>query len=200
MAVECDNENTTEESQMNTEQMDSSSTAHDHGSYTYQCNCSANCQCNGCSSKDSTIKNLQNAFNELKEASESVKVTVPIKTKKAMNNITKRFLANDNKVKVYTGLSSRHAFNNLLSLVSHKASNMRYWSGCSKSGNKGKRAYKRTPQKPGPKRRTTVKEELLMVLMKLCLGLIYELLADLFGISAPQVSQIFQHLDEAAFS
>jgi len=181
------------ERQEGTETQDSS----DHQHYCFRCNCSEpkDCTCDGCLAKGKQIKQLTHELHELEELRDvqsGRKSCPPVLVPRPA--VIKKFLANDHKATTYTGLPSVQAFNDLLKHLSPKTSKMRYWSGVKRStgtGHRTKAAYKRTPMKPGPKRRTTQKEELLLVLMKLRLGVINELLADMFGISCTQVSQIF---------
>ncbi len=74
-----------------------------------------------------------------------------------------------------------------MKLITPTASKMQYWH----------RTQKHVPRdniqqtsKSGPARKLSIREELLMTLMKLCLGVINELLSDMFVISTSSVSQI----------
>ena len=136
-----------------------------------------------------TLRELTEKYAELKDISDQK--TIPAVTKEPVRK-TLQFITSDSKVRTYTGLISVQAFEDLHQMVNRKASQMRYWSGSQKSVRSPKRAYKKTPQKPEPSRKLTMKEELLMTLMKLKLGVINQLLADKFGvlISLSVVSQI----------
>ena len=114
-------------------------------------------------------------------------------TKKKVDK-TLVYLKNDNKVRVYTGLPNKSAFNDLLHHVSRKASRMRYWHGDTRS-KPYKRKFKRTPQKSGPKCKLTLKEELLLTLMKLRLGIILEVLGGLIWGFSNICIRDFQHMD-----
>ena len=89
---------------------------------------------------------------------------------------------------------NKSAFNDLLRHVSRKASSMRYWQGDTRS-KPYKRRFKRTPQKTGPKRKLTLKEELLLTLMKLRLGIILEVLGGLIWGFSNICIRDFQHMD-----
>ena len=102
------------------------------------------------------------------------------------------FLKTDRKVRTYTGLPSKNAFQALLKHLCHKATKIRYWCGTKKVvSTKVPRNFKITPQKSGPKRKLTVKEELMLVLLKLRLSVNNAMLADFFSISLGTTSQIF---------
>ena len=132
---------------------------------------------------------LTEKYAELKDISDQK--TIPAVTKEPVRK-TLQFITSDSKVRTYTvqAFVSVQAFEDLRQMVKRKASPMRYWSSSKKPVRSPKRACKKTPQKPGPSRKLTMKEELLMTLMKLKLGVINQLLADKFGVSPSVVSQI----------
>lgn len=160
--------------------------AHDH-SYSYSCSCVAGCECKGCALKDSTIKNLLRRYEHDEELTAySSNSSDPVLTTKS-EDLCSRFLSSDDKVNTYTGLPSLAAFEDLLCLITPVASSMQYWRG-SESHIPRKGNLK---SKPGPARKLLIREELLLVLMKLRLALINDLLGDMFGVSSSSVSHIF---------
>ena len=132
---------------------------------------------------------LTQKYAELKDISDQK--TIPAVTKEPFRK-TLQFITSDSKVRTYTvqAFVSVQAFEDLHQMVNRKASPMRYWSNSKKNVRSPKRAYKKTPQKPGTSRKLTMKEELLMTLMKLKLRVINQLSADMFGVSLSVVSQI----------
>ena len=68
------------------------------------------------------------------------------------------------------------AFQDLLNLVTPHASNLQYWRGSQSHVDRPE-----TPSaKSGPARKLGIEEELVMTLMKLRMGIINELLGDMF--------------------
>ncbi|PFX23183.1 hypothetical protein AWC38_SpisGene12253 [Stylophora pistillata] len=97
-------------------------------------------------------------------------------------------LKNDDSVKFYTGIPSLGCFNLISDLLKPQAEKLKYWDK-----NKGKQMKYQTAvdSKPGPKRGLTLKEELIVTLVRLRLGLMGRQLADIFSVSQSQLSRIF---------
>ena len=97
-------------------------------------------------------------------------------------------LKNDDSVKFYTGIPSLGCFNLISELLTPQAEKLKYWDK-----NKDKQMkYQMAPNsKPGPKRGLTLKEELIITLVRLRLGLMGRQLADIFSVSQSQLSRIF---------
>jgi len=102
------------------------------------------------------------------------------------------FIANDRKVRLNTGLPNKATFERLYALLSIKAQRMRYWLGPKRASRGQIRAFNRTPKKPGPQRKLSCRDEFVLTLMKLRLGLNNEFLATIYGITAGTCSSIFQ--------
>jgi hypothetical protein len=92
----------------------------------------------------------------------------------------------DRAVKQYTGLPSKSILNGLFSTI--KADKMKYWSGKKSAKDMN---YEKEGNKPGPKRKLSPYQEFVLTLVRLRLGLVGFILADLFGVSKSRVSQIF---------
>ncbi|XP_031562136.1 uncharacterized protein LOC116297954 [Actinia tenebrosa] len=165
---------------------------HDYGlpPLTIKCSCRKDCNCTGCLIKDLEIASLKDKIDKAYLVINDIK-----KQNKMRGPATDRFTETDGKVNVYTGLPNKACFDSLCKHLQKKSANIRYWRGTQKViVTKFKRLYKRKPSKVGkrgPQRKLTVKDEVLLTLMKLKLGLPTELLADLFLISTGLVSQIF---------
>ena len=86
-------------------------------------------------------------------------------------------LKNDDSVKFYTGIPSLGCSNLISDLLKPQAEKLKYWDK-----NKGKQMKYQTAvdSKPGPTRGLTLKEELIVTLVRLRLGLMGRQLADIF--------------------
>ena len=89
-------------------------------------------------------------------------------------------LKNDDCVKFYTGIPTLGCFNMLTDLITPEAQKLKYWDK-----NKEKQMkYQTSPgNKPGPKRILTIKEEFVITLVRLRLGLMGRHLAHVFSVS-----------------
>ena len=98
-----------------------------------------------------------------------------------------RILKSDSKMKFYTGIPTLSAFNVIYQSISPSLTKVRYWIG--------PRRVVCNPLKPKNKfhkylRRLSEKEEMIMCLMKIRLGLLNEDLADRFGVSPTHVTNV----------
>lgn len=156
---------------------------HDHD-YT----CLQGKSCESCVEKTKIIHQQRTKIEQLVFENSSLELKL---AKKKKRKTVDEFVMTDRKVKIYTGLPNKSAFQALLKHVSSKAKKIRYWCGTKKViSSKVSRKFKRTPQKSGPKRKLTTKEELILVLLKLRLAIKNAMLADLFSISISTTSQI----------
>ena len=176
----------------NREPLPENSPAQKHTPYnpqTEHCYC-INTNCSDCSKKitqlSKTVHDLVNKYEELCEKENAVFESVTEKSPSFANT----FLETDQKVKQYTSVLNKQAFDDLLRFVDAKASAMRYWCGTKKSSSVPTKQYKNIPQKPGPTRKLSIKKELLLTLMKLRVATPNFMLADIFGVSLSVVSQI----------
>lgn len=140
-------------------------------------------ECHGCSEKANKIQTLQRKVKKLQQSLKNFSHT---------EGVTCAILKTDKSVRLFTGLQSKQKLECLFLFLSPKVDRLRYWSGSKKVStiqqrNKGKR----TPQKPGPARMMCKKDELVMVLLKLRLGLTLAFLSSLFNVSCSTSSQIF---------
>ena len=158
----------------------------DDHSYHSHCVCGPVCTCIGCADKQQHVNRLQNEVEELKEQIRGMKE----RRNSENTRMTNKALQNDRKVKLYTGLPNKSAFENMYEHLLPRAKQLNYWNGAAKVRKQAKRKFHSPPKKFGPKRQLTVKDEMTMTLMKLRLGLTSELLGDLFGVSISVVSQV----------
>lgn len=94
----------------------------------------------------------------------------------------------DSLIKLYTGLTSYQLFVWLLDEVEGAASNMKYYKG--EDSVETSSYQESNVNKPGPKRKLCLADELLLTLMKLRLNLNQEFLASLFHVSPSLVSSV----------
>lgn len=157
----------------------------DH-SYASKCDCSSNCVCKGCFTKQQTINKLNSQLIYLQQQLHS-KGTKNMVHTTMTNNIVK----DDSKTRLYTGLPNADVFDRLYKHLLPRAKRLTYWSGSKKIvSTKAKRVFKKSPKKFGPKRKLSVKDELVMTLMKCKVGMNSELLGDFFGVQLSVVSQV----------
>lgn len=113
------------------------------------------------------------------------------KLKNDEKKIINRFISNDNKVRLNTGIRNRATLDNLYNHLSPELKGMRYWAGSKKVVScKIPRRFSKSPKKPGPQRKLSGKEEMVLVLMKLRIGVTNAFLYDVFGVSGGTCSQI----------
>ena len=99
------------------------------------------------------------------------------------------FIKTDQKMNFYTGLSSIKLFEAVFNLLEPYIPRLSYWRGTKRSTKSKVRS--RTFVKSSQKK-LTAKNEFLITLMRLRLGLLNEDLADRFGISTTICSNIFK--------
>lgn len=165
---------------------------HDYAlpAFTIKCNCKNECNCTGCLNKDLEIAYLKDKLNKAYSIMNNIEKQDEIKAPTIKN----KFIETDAKVSLYTGLPNKDCFNCLCKHLQKKSAKIRHWRGTKKVVvTKVKKFHKRRSSKigkRGPQRKLTVKDEVLLTLMKLKLGLPTELIADIFLISKGLVSQI----------
>jgi len=148
------------------------------------------------SKKSCLIGTLVNAVQSLAIERDQLKASVADLSQKHANHIhqkkqeAKAFswtrIKSDAKMKFYTGIQSIKFFNALFLLILSCLPKIVYWRG---KKNIVSTKYKRTATKRSIK--VTEKNQFLLVLMRLRLGLFNEDLADRFGISKGTCSSIF---------
>ena len=166
-----------------TEDDNNSNTGPDHD-YTKKltCACQPNCSCVGCQKKEEQIDELNQV---------QIKLESDILRGQAnCDNILKT----DKDVVFYTGLPSKAVFDLLFEYVHPKVEHMTYWRGSSavkKRMASGIQARAAKKKKVGRPRSCNQKDEMLLTLMKLRLGLLNKDLADRFQLAESTVSSIF---------
>lgn len=89
-------------------------------------------------------------------------------------------IKSDVSVKHYTGLPSKPILDGLFSSIEADKCKLKYWSGKKSVGDM---KYEEEGKKPGPKRKLSPYEEFILTLVRLRLGIVGFVLADLFGVS-----------------
>lgn len=148
---------------------------HDHG---YQCKCTP------CLEKDDIIKSLKAEIMTLKSKVAAEKV----KKSNGNSNIFSFVVRSDKKMKFYTGIPTVDHFNKSYKIIEPMVNKVRYWKGPKYHCNPLK--YK-VLKKRRENKKLTAREEMILTLMKLKLGLLDEDLADRFNVSTSHVSRIF---------
>lgn len=149
------------------------------------------CQNEACqnSTKDKEIDELRKSNEKLKQDLTHLRKLKATSQKKQNKQFTWKSLKSDKKLKTFTGIPNKAAFNALYKLIEKKVPKITYWHGPSKVSTK-RRKFVSTPKKSGPQRALSSKDEFVLTLMKLRLGSINADLADRFGISQTTVSKI----------
>ena len=157
--------------------------------YNYKCKCSEECSCVGCTEKNQVILKLTEDIESLtlKENQETNSMSLKVR-----GSISDKFIKTDRKVRLNTGLKNLDALMYLYRSIAGKARKMSFWPGTSRvRSTKVRQRFFRTPERSGSKRKFTIQDELVMVLMKLRLGFSNDFLASIFGICAGTYSKIF---------
>ena len=143
--------------------------------------------CHTCSDKSNLIESLVDKINMLNlKIKRGNRVNMFNSVKSSV--FTWRKIKTDLKMNFYTGISSINLFNVIFLLLSPFLQHVRYWRGSSRARCLSK--FRRTYTRCAPKI-LTHRDEFLLTLMRLRLGLLNEDLADRFGISATICSNTF---------
>lgn len=149
---------------------------HDHN-YEWQ----GKTGCDGCNTKDDTIRRLKKMNQKLSVVAATLRAS--------KKHFSHEFLRTDAKVNFYTGLPNRAVFDKLYETFEPKMLKLRFWRGPSGLP-RGIRKFNKSPKKFGPNRKVSGKNQLLLTLMKIRLGLLNEDLGDRFGVSMSTCSRI----------
>ncbi|XP_012562119.2 uncharacterized protein LOC105847239 [Hydra vulgaris] len=132
-------------------------------------------KCTSCEYKSSLITSYVSKVNSLTNQLKKLKIKQTVKSKQ---KFSWRLVNNDKKMNFYTGISSIAIFNVIFGLLKPFLPSIRYWRGPKHSHSKVKQLKSVSKCKL-----LSHREELLMTLMRLRLGLLNEDMADRFGIS-----------------
>lgn len=163
----------------------------DHGyTKTYKCDCREDCDCPGCFSKQVRINSLENRVEQLEQEVLSLKAQ-QVKSQKKHGKkqvFTANTLKTDSNFSLCTGLKSKEAFHDMYEYLEPYAKKMTYW----KSSNTERSSTKKkgSPQKCGANRKLNLRDEFLLTLMRLRLGLTINFLAIIFGLVPSSCSQV----------
>ena len=145
------------------------------------------CKCDGCSYLTKKVKSLKNTVKRLERELRSCRLSLFRRERRPFDQ---RLLKSDKKMKFYTGIPSVAAFDAVYDELKDSAPTLNYWRGA-KVVPVPTRTFLKQPKKFGPARSLTSREELIMTLMKLRLGLTNGDIDDRFGISPSTVSRIW---------
>ena len=141
----------------------------------------------GCSSCVMKTQQLQRAVTDL------AKLNVHYSKLLSRNNsgspvACHSFIGSDRSVKLNTGLPNLRTLNSLFALLKPRALKVHYWRTRMSTF---RRYFRKSPMRSGPKRLLFCKDEFILTLMKLRLGLTTTFLANIFGVSVGTCSSIF---------
>ncbi|XP_065650954.1 uncharacterized protein LOC136079160 [Hydra vulgaris] len=139
--------------------------------------------CTSCEYKSSLITSYVSKVNSLTNQLKKSKIKQKVKLKQ---KFSWRLVNNDKRMNFYTGISSIAIFNVIFGLLKPFLPSIRYWRGPKHSRSKVKQLKSISKCKL-----LSHKEEFLMTLMRLRLGLLNEDIADRFDISKALCSNIF---------
>ncbi|XP_065653054.1 uncharacterized protein LOC136080367 [Hydra vulgaris] len=139
--------------------------------------------CTSCEYKSSLITSYVSKVNSLTNQLKKSKIKQTVKLKQ---KFSRRLVNNDKRMNFYTGISSIAIFNVIFGLLKPFLPSIRYWRGPKHSRSKVKQLKSISKCKL-----LSHKDEFLMTLMRLRLGLLNEDIADRFDISKALCSNIF---------
>ena len=119
----------------------------------------------------------------------SQEVKVGANAQRRREQLVQDVLKSNESVKFYTGIPSLSCFMLLVNTLLPYAGKMKYWD----KNKRQKSYYQNDPEKAKPGRKCDVglKEEFILVLLRLKLGLMERHLADMFAVSVSTVSRIY---------
>ena len=139
--------------------------------------------CSSCQTKDALIKSLGRKINHLNKEISMLKKDKLLKSQRP--KFSAKDIKTDAKMNFYTGISTIFVFETIFSILTPYLPTLRYWRGKETSTKVKKRFIQQR------KRMMSQKDEFLLVLMRLRLGLLNEDVADRFCVSAGVASNIF---------
>ena len=119
----------------------------------------------------------------------SQEVKVGANTQRRREQVVQDVLKSTGSVKFYTGIPSLSCFMLLVNTFFRYAGKMKYWDK-----NKDQKSYYQDEpekEKPGRKRKLELKEDFILILLRLKLGLMERHVADMFAVSVSTVSRIY---------
>lgn len=148
-------------------------------------------QCLVCKDKKSLILSLTRKIGTLSRENKRLKKEALLQ-KNQNTPFSSQKIKTDTKMNFYTGIMTIAAFNAIFALLKPYISCMVYWKGCSKARKATHSKIKRRNNNSNTTtRKLSAKNEFLLTLMRLRLGLLNEDLADRFCISTTLCSNIF---------
>jgi len=132
-----------------------------------------------CDKLHEKLKSLESRISELEQAVEAAKSSQFVSIDKIKHS--------PQLIKMYMGLENYNVY--IYNRIRDKTPFIQYYKG--PESHRVKSYQQRKTTKPGPKRRLSIEDELLLTLMKLKLSLNEDFLGHLFGISTSLVSSIW---------
>ena len=141
--------------------------------------------------------NLKHALKRNEALSRQIKHLQKLNKKCTCHKpLNENILKTDKNVLFYTGIKSLSVFNKLYNYIVPYV--RRKWRGPRFSVTTFKRNFSKSPKKMGPATKLPGKDEFLLMLMKVRLGLLQEDLANRFKVSGTQAGRIFATWVKAA--
>ena len=147
--------------------------------------------CSSCDYKDALIASLHQKIAQLSSENQrlnNMNINLTRKSKK-FKPFSSNSIKSDKEMNFYTGLSSIKLFDRLFDLLAPYASNLNYWRGTKRIISTKVRSRKFVPSE---KRKLSRKNEFLLTLMRLRLGILNEDIAKRFDISPTTCSNTFK--------
>ena len=137
------------------------------------------------------LAKMERAMNDSSTSTpaSSQEVKVGANAQRRREQVVQDVLKSNESVKFYTGIPSLSCFMLLINTLFPYAEKMKYWDK-----NKDQKSYYQDDpekEKPGRKRKLELKEEFILILLRLKLGLMERHLADMFAVSVSTVSRIY---------
>ncbi|XP_062620990.1 uncharacterized protein LOC134282606 [Saccostrea cucullata] len=133
---------------------------------------------------DLTSEDMNNTSRE----NEQLKAKLSDKDALLRNLFIEKVTKNDKSIQQYTGLPNLETFNKISDLTLKYEPNLKYWTG---EHSENEKSYQNRGNKPGPSRKLSRYQELILTLVRFRLALPVVVMSDLFGVSCSRISSIF---------
>ncbi|XP_052681795.1 uncharacterized protein LOC128162588 [Crassostrea angulata] len=139
-------------------------------------------------SLEARCSELEKENRELREENQTLQA-LKMQKNDFRNDLIGKIIQDDNNIKHFLGLPSLSFLTFFLQFLAPYYNKVSFWKGAGRSGSK--KWQEKNQQKPGKQRKLTMKEEFVLVMLKLRLGLDNATLSVLFNVSVGYVSTLF---------
>ena len=133
---------------------------------------------------DLTFGDIQNIISE----NDNLKKKLNDKDTLFKDIFVEKVTKTDESVRKFTGLPNLEIFNFVKETAVNVGAKMKYWTG---SDSEGDKRYQDHGEKPGPARKLSRSDELILTLVRFRLALPIFVMAQVFGVSCSRVSSVF---------